>query len=249
MEHIRIVLLQTSHPGNIGAVARAMKNMRLHRLVLVNPDHFPHPQAEFRASGATDVLAEARVVATFDEAVGDCALVVGTSARSRTIPWPVCAPDELADRVFGEYRGRDVAIVFGREERGLTNEELQRCHWHLHIPANPDYSALNLAMAVQIVTYELHRRWLRGQADLSPLPASLQAAHGPGWDEEPATVDDVERFIHHLEDTLVKIGFHDPDNPRQLMPRLRRLYQRAGLDKMEINILRGMLKAVQQKIV
>lgn len=248
LDAIRIVLLNPSHPGNIGAVARAMKNMRLRNLVLVDPDRFPHPEAEARAAGGIDILSSARVVADLDQAVAGCHVIVGTSARSRTLPWPVVEPRELASRLAGEYRGQQVAIVFGREERGLTNEELQRCNLHLQVPANPDYPVLNLAMAVQIVCYELHVQWLAcNPLEQDVLPDSL-GPHGPAWDEEAATVNDVERMILHLEETLVKVGFHDPDNPRQLIARLRRLYQRAHMDKMEVNILRGMLKAIQQNL-
>ena len=247
LENIRIVLLNTSHPGNIGAVARAMKNMCLSQLVLVRPDQFPHPKADARSSGALDILQSARVVDSLDEAVEGCHLVVGTSARSRTLPWPISEPRELAERIYTDYAEQSVAVVFGREERGLSNEELQRCNLHVQIPANPDYSALNLGMAVQIICYEFHLQAIKASGGESALPGE-QGPHGPGWDEPAATVDDVERMVRHLEETLVQVGFHDPDNPRQLMARLRRLYQRARLDKMEVNILRGMLKAIQQKV-
>lgn len=244
LDSLRIVLVNPSHPGNIGAVARAMKNMGLSNLVLVDPDHFPHPQATFRSSGATDILDSARVVSTIDEALADCQWVVGTSARSRTLPWPMLEPRQFAEDVAGRWQDGPVAILFGREERGLTNEELQRCHHHVQIPANPEYPVLNIAMAVQIICYELRCRSLLGTPEATErLPSDL-GPQGEGWDEAPATVDDVERFLEHLEQTLVKVGFHDPANPRQLMPRLRRLYQRARMDKMEINILRGSLKAI-----
>lgn len=221
--------------------------MCLSQLVLVQPDQFPHPKADARSSGALDILQSARVVSSFDEAVEGCHLVVGTSARSRTLPWPISEPRGLADRIFSDFAGQSVAVVFGREERGLSNEELQRCNLHVQIPANPDYSALNLGMAVQILCYEFHLRALQATNSPSELPGE-QGPMGPGWDEPAATVDDVERMIRHLEETLVQVGFHDPENPRQLIARLRRLYQRARLDKMEVNILRGMFKAIQQKV-
>lgn len=243
LQNIRIVLVHTSHPGNIGAVARAMKNMGLSRLVLVNPDHFPHPKATFRSSGATDVLESAQVVGSLEEAVRDCHWVVGTSARSRTLPWPMVEPRSFAQRAATELSGQPIALVFGREEHGLTNDELQRCHHHLQIPANPEYPVLNVAMAVQVLCYELRMAHL--DSGLSGGAEKLPSGPGAeGWDELPASAEDIERFIAHLEETLIKVGFHDPDNPRQLIPRLRRLYQRSGMDKMEINIMRGALKSI-----
>ncbi|ABC31168.1 rRNA methylase [Hahella chejuensis KCTC 2396] len=248
LENVRIVLVNTSHPGNIGATARVMKNMRLSRLVLVEPDRFPDDDATSRASGALDVLGSAQVVASLEEAIDGCVLVVGTSARGRSIPWPVRNPRDLADDVYDRVattRG-DVAIVFGREERGLTNDELQRCHLHVHIPSNPDYSSLNVAMAAQVICYELHMRWLLENEENQSYIQRLDGPGDAGWDVEAATADEIERYLAHLEQTLVDIEFHDPENPRQLMSRLRRLYQRARLDKMEINILRGILRSTQK---
>lgn len=248
-DQVRIVLINTSHPGNIGAVARAMKNMGFSRLYLVEPQQFPDPEAVWRSSGATDVLDQAVVVNNLEEAIAGCRFVVGASARERRIPWPVVSPRDLALEVRGQANaGGEVAILFGREDRGLTNEELQRCNWHVHIPANPEYSALNLAMAVQVITYELRMRYLEdlekgaGHSNMKPMVSPLDA----GWDVEPASVEEVELFLEHLERTLIDIDFHDPANPRQLMTRLRRLYQRCCLDKMELNILRGILKSTQK---
>jgi tRNA (cytidine32/uridine32-2'-O)-methyltransferase len=238
-DRIRIVLIETSHPGNIGGVARAMKNMGLHRLVLVAPEQFPDPQATWRAVSAADVLESAQVVSTLDEAIGDCSLVVAASAKDKRIPWPVLdARRAAADIAMASHRG-EVAILFGREDNGLSNEELRRCNLHLAIPTSEAYSSLNLAMAVQIVCYELHML-VAGEV--------LTAEPDAHWDAPPATQDNMERFFAHLEETLSQIGFLNPAAPRQLMPRLRRLYSRLRLDEMELNILRGMLTETQKRI-
>lgn len=240
-DHIRIVLVNTTHPGNIGGVARAMKNMGISDLYLVEPKSFPHPDADARASGATDILERARVVATLDEAIADCGLVFGTSARQRHIPWPLVNPRELA-AIAAPLAGKaKVAVIFGREDRGLTNEELQRCHHHVHIPAVESFSSLNIAAAVQVITYELRMAAL----ELEPLQ---RPQWGTEWDIELAEQRELELMFDHLERTLVEVEFLDPDNPRQLMPRLRRLFQRAVPDKVEVNVLRGILTAVQRRI-
>lgn len=247
-DQIRIVLVETSHSGNIGAVARAMKNMGLANLWLVNPSSFPDEASYARSSGASDVLDQAQVVASLDEALADCVLVMGTSARGRKVPWPVVAPPQAA-ATASEYSAQgQVALIFGRENNGLSNEELQRCHYHIHIPSNPDYSSLNLSMAVQVVCYELRMHYLRGLEDgeSSPYLESMVAPGDRGWDVPPANVNDVEGFFGHLEQVLQEVDFHRRDNPRQLMTRLRRLFQRAHLDQMEINILRGILTSVQK---
>ncbi|ARU56539.1 rRNA methylase [Oleiphilus messinensis] len=250
-ERIRVVLMETSHPGNIGAVARAMKNMDVSELVLVRPDSFPDPVADARSSGALDILASARVVEKFEDAVADCSLIVGTSARGRSFPWPVLNPRDCALKVLDSAAAdNNVALVFGREDRGLSNEELQRCHYHVHIPANPDYSSLNLAMAVQVILYEIRMNSLL-RLENSDASAYISPVTGPdnsAWDDAPATFDEVEGYFQHLEKTLVAIGFHDPEKPRQLMARLRRIYQRCHLDKTEVNILRGILKATNRMI-
>ncbi len=247
-DQIRIVLVETSHSGNIGAVARAMKNMGLGNLWLVNPASFPDEASYARAAGAYDILDKATVVSTLDEAIADCVCVMGTSARGRKVPWPVIAPPDAAAKASQQSEAGQVALVFGRENHGLSNEELQRCHFHIHIPSNPDYSSLNLAMAVQVMCYELRMHYLKGLegGDGSPYLKPMMVHGDEGWDVPPAPVRDVEGFFSHLEQVLVDVDFHRRDNPRQLMTRLRRLFQRAGLDQMEINILRGILTAVQK---
>ena len=237
---IRIVLVETTHPGNIGGVARAMKNMGLSQLYLVSPKDYPSERAEWRASNAQDVLQNATVVESLDQAVADCGLVIGTSARERRIPWPLVTPRECADRSFHEAASHPVAIVFGREDRGLTNEELHRCNYHVHIPSNPEYSSLNLAAAVQVVAYELRMTCLNNQQG-KPI-------HFDDWDMPPAKADALEHYYEHLQKTLENIGFLEPQNPRQTMTRLRRLYNRVRLDEMELNILRGVLTAMQNFI-
>ncbi len=234
--NIRIILVHTSHPGNIGGVARAMKNMGLSNLVLVAPQRFPDEQANWRAAGADDVLEAARIVETLEEAVADCHYIVGTSARGRRIPWPILDPRACAVKVEAEASKGQVAIVFGREDRGLTNEELHQCHLHLHIPSCEDYSSLNLAMAVQVVCYELRMLMLAPETSNNEFDQ---------WDVDFSSAENVERFFKHLEETLTDIGFLDPANPRQLMVRLRRLYSRVRLDEMELNILRGILTETQ----
>lgn len=247
-DQIRIVLVETSHSGNIGAVARGMKNMGLGNLWLVNPASFPDETSYARAAGASDVLDKAQVVSSLDEALADCVLVMGTSARGRKVPWPVIAPPEAAAKAAEHTPAGPVALVFGRENHGLSNEELQRCHFHIHIPSNPDYSSLNLAMAVQVVTYEMRMHYLRGLegGEGSPYLKAMSMPGDDGWDVPLAPVNDVEGFFGHLEQVLVDIDFHRRENPRQLMTRLRRLFQRSKLDQMEINILRGILTAVQK---
>lgn len=234
LDRIRIVLVNTSHPGNIGSAARAMKTMGLAKLYLVSPAHFPHPKAIEMCTGASDILDQAAVVETLDEAIADCALVVGTSARLRAVPWPLFTPREIASKVKAESSETEVAIVFGREQSGLTNDELQRCHMHVHIPTNPAYSSLNIASAVQVLAYELR-------------VASLEeASMSETWDYRLSTADEMERYFSHLEQVLVELDFLKPSAPRKLMARLRRLYLRVRPDVMEMNILRGILTAVQE---
>lgn len=236
-ENIRMVMVNTTHPGNIGGAARALKNMGLSRLVLVDPKDYPSEQAVWRAANAADVLDKIQVVQTLDEAIADCGLVVGTSARERRIPWPLMTPRECGDRVWAESGKHDVAILFGREDRGLTNEELQKCHFHVHIPANPDYSSLNIASALQVIAYEIRMSALTAENG-APL-------HFDDWDMPPALQSDMELYYAHLQETLEKLSFINADNPRQTVTRLRRLYNRIRMDQMELSILRGMLTSIQ----
>jgi len=241
LPHIKVVLVNTSHPGNIGATARAMKNMGLSRLALVNPVEFPSGVAVGRAASALDVLEHAEVVDTLGEAIADCALVIGSSARSRSLPWPMLTPGQSAAKLIKEGQSAQVALVFGREDSGLNNEELQLCHFHVQIPASPEYSSLNLAAAVMVLCYEIRRAVLRDEG-------AADKAEDEYWDQERATVEQVEYFYEHLERVLVEIDFHDPDNPRQLMQRMRRLFGRVRIDAMEMNILRGILTNIEHKI-
>ena len=236
LDNIRVVLVHTSNPGNIGAAARAMKNMGLSQLYLVAPHRYPADEATWRAANAADLLARAVVVETFDEAVAGCALVVGTSARERSIPWPLLDARAACQRIYGEARGHGVALVFGREDRGLTNEELQKCQLHINIPTDAAYSSLNLAMAVQVVAYELRMAHVSGQ-----LPADPMA----DWDLDCADAEAIERLFTHMEQALGAMGFLKADAPKQTMTRLRRLFQRTRLDVMEVNILRGILTSAQ----
>ncbi len=244
LQNIRVVLVNTSHPGNIGGAARAMKNMGLSRLVLVDPQDFPSDEAVARASGASDILDAAQVVATLEEALVGCSVVFGTSARERRIPWPLLDPRESANTCIDQLRiGSEVALVFGREYAGLTNEELQRCHFHVHIPSDPEFSSLNLAAAVQVLTYEVRMAWLAAEG----LPTKMAKVETTAMlDTQPVTMDELEHFYEQLEATLINIGFLDPLKPRHLMARLRRLYGRSGISKLEMNILRGILTETQK---
>jgi len=230
---IRIVLVGTTHPGNIGAVARAMKNMGVTDLTLVKPLYFPHDEAVARASGAEDILENATVVAKLEDALQDCVYVVGASARSRTIDWPCLNPRDCAAKLHLESSRGAVAAVFGTENSGLSNAELDRCDTLMTIPTSPEFSSLNLAMAVQVLTYEL-------RAAQSDAPGEYDA------EARRATGEELEHFYGHLEQVLKDLQFLDPDNPRHLMRRLRRLFIRARLDKNEVNILRGILAAVDR---
>ncbi len=244
LQNIRVVLVNTSHPGNIGGAARAMKNMGISRLVLVDPQEFPSAKALARASGATDILDQAQVVATLEEALVGCSLVLGTSARDRRIPWPVLDPRECAATCLERLEeGGELALVFGREDSGLTNEELQRCRFHVHIPSDPEFSSLNLAAAVQVLTYEVRMAWLAAQGAPTKM-AKLETTAMRST--VAATADEMELFYSHLERMLVGIGFLDPLNPRHLMARLRRLYGRSGISRLEMNILRGILTETEK---
>jgi tRNA (cytidine32/uridine32-2'-O)-methyltransferase len=228
---VRVVLVNTTHPGNIGAAARAMKTMGLTELVLVDPLLFPHPVAEARATSAADLLTQARVVPTLNEAIQDCGLVIGASAQSRHLPWPMLTPRETGPAVHSVRKQQPVALVFGRERDGLSNDELQLCHYHVQIPTHPSCRSLNLAQAVQIICYEIMSS--NPEAPALPEPEALFA-----------TPLEMERFYEHLERALIHTKFLDPDHPKMLLPRLKRLFNRARPDQNEMNILRGILTSM-----
>lgn len=236
LSRIRIVLVNTSHPGNIGSAARAMKTMGIHDLHLVTPQQFPHPKAKELASGANDLLEEATITSSLADAIADCQLVIGTSARMRTIPWPLFSPREMAIQIQQESGNHRVAILFGREQTGLTNEELACCHWHVQIPSDPHYGSLNIAAAVQIICYEVRIALLKPDV-LKTKPTDCLS-----------NANDLENFFLHLQETLVDIGFLKMNAPRKLMTRLRRLFLRARPRVMEVNLLRGLLTAIQRSL-
>lgn len=242
LSHLRIVLVGTQHPGNIGSAARAMKTMGLSALHLVAPERFPDPEAIALAAGADDLLAAAPVHADLDSALAGCTFVLGTSARRRHVPLPELSPGEAARQLVDAARRGPVALLFGRERTGLENEELQRCHASVGIPTNPDFSSLNLAAAVQVLSYELRLATLAAAGGELPSGRPM-----PVPDQEPpATADELERFFGHLGQTLDDIDFHKGRAPEMVMARLRRLYLRAGLDSREVKILRGILSEAQR---
>lgn len=231
-------MVGTTHPGNIGAAARAMKNMGLSDLTLVAPKTFPSDEANARASGADDVLAAARVHETLGGAIADCHRIIGASARLRTISWPQLAPRECAQMAIGDADRHKTAILFGREHSGLTNEEIECCHYLLHIPCNPAFSSLNVAAAVQVVAYELFQ-----------AAQTAYAAHAASAEEVLATAEEQESFHHHLLQTLFDVGFlHERKSSPSLIRRLRRIFNRSALEKTDIHILRGMLTAIQDRL-
>lgn len=237
VNHIRIVLVGTTHPGNIGAAARAMKTMGLADLRLVRPRIYPAAEATARAAGADDILVAAGRFDSLREAVADCALVYGTSARLRSISWPCHTPEQAAQEIRQNAGdGVPAAVVFGRENSGLSNEELDCCNRMIVIPSNPDFSSLNLAAAVQILCYEISRHDFN-ERDIEP----------GGKELPPVTMEDMDHFYTQLEQCLIEIGFHDPDKPRRLMRRLKRLCSRLDLDQNEYNILRGIIAAVRAR--
>jgi tRNA (cytidine32/uridine32-2'-O)-methyltransferase len=233
----RIVLVGTQHPGNIGSAARAMKTMGLHELALVAPMRFPDSEANSLAAGARDVLENASVYDTLGEALADCRLVIATTARQRSVPMPELAPREAAGRLLGAAASGPVALVFGRERTGLENGELQLCHAAVCIPANPGYSSLNLAQAVQVLCYEWRIAWLEAQPR-QPVPREDA--------ELPATHAEMESFFAHLGGFLDEIDFHKGKDPGMVTQRLRRLFLRAGPDARELRILRGILSDTQR---
>lgn len=244
-DNIRVVMVNTTHPGNIGSAARAMKTMGLGRLYLVDPKTFPSEEAVWLASGAVDVLENATVVKTLKEAVSDCGLVVGTSARLRRIPWPVFEPRRCGEVVTAESQRNEVAIVFGREAMGLSNEELQMCNFHVNIPGNPEYEVLNVAAAIQLICYEVRMAHLELERAGETSQENTIPIEWIRWDEPIASHDEVEKFHDHLTEVLLELEFFDPDNPKQVLTRLKRLFNRSRMDKTELNIMRGVLSRIQ----
>jgi tRNA/rRNA methyltransferase/tRNA (cytidine32/uridine32-2'-O)-methyltransferase len=235
LSNFKVVLVETSHPGNIGAVARAMKNMGMNQLRLVKPKYFPHADATARASGADDVLKTASVHDSLQDAIADCRIVLGASARDRTISWPSVTARECAEKWVGAAGTINIALVFGRENSGLKNHELDLCHYLLRIPCNAEYSSLNLAAAVQVVCYEL----------LIASGQSYASSIGDHGEEPLATAEQMEGFYLHLQQTLADIGFLHPERSKSIMRRLRRVFNRAALDTKELDILRGILRFSQ----
>lgn len=233
LTQIRFTLIETSHPGNIGGVARAMKCMGLLNLTLVKPKYFPHPDATSRATGAEDVLARARVSEDIEQAIDDSVFVVGTTSRARSIEWPVVAPRTAAERIIKESRQGPVSILFGRERSGLTNREVDLCHLLMRIPTSQKYTSLNLASAAQIMAYELY-------LTANPVPVAVTG-------NNKADSESMSRFYLHLEETLHDLDFIKVKPPTKLMRKLVRLFNRAQPSIEEINILRGILSAAQSK--
>lgn len=236
LARIRFVMVETTHSGNIGAVARAMKTMGLRRLELVRPKCSIDAEAVARASGADDLLADAGVHPELVDALRGCRLVVGSSARLRTLEWPLLEPAACAERLLAEAGAGEVALVLGRESSGLTNDELARCHYLVRIPTNPGFGSLNVAAAAQIFAYEIQDAW-----------RCRHGSQGTAEGHRPASAEAMERFFVHLAETMVDTGFADPVQSRKLMRRLRRLFNRARPDPVEINILHGILSAAQGK--
>ena len=240
LDSIDIVLSHPSHPGNIGAAARAMKTMGLSRLILVNPRQFPHAEAVARSAGAEDLLARACVCASLDEALAGGVAAFAVSARHRNLGPAPLSSREAGREVLAQARAGRVALVFGNETSGLSNDEVQRCQRTVFIPSNPAYASLNLGAAVQVLCYELRLEAFNGAP-----PVAMKTVP---FASPPATHDEIERFYTHLERVMVATGFLDPEKPRRLLPKLRRLFGRAELEKDEINILRGVLDAVEKQI-
>jgi len=243
LDSVRIVLVNTSDCRNIGSAARAMKTMGLSHLTLVDPIEMPNGQAQALSAGASDVLANAKVVSTLEEAIADCGLVVGTSARSRTLPWPMLDPRECGEKLIAEVKDYPVALVFGRESSGLTNDELQLCHFHVQIPANPEYSSLNLAMAVQTLSYEVRMAFLANEKVTNEKKAKASTNEE---EQEYPVVKETENMFEHFEKALQATGFIMPSHPGLIMTKLRRFINRARPDTKEVKMWRGILSSVEK---
>lgn len=233
---IHIILDHTSHPGNIGGAARAMKNMGLSELRLVAPKDYPSVEATRRASGADDILARAKQFKSLEEALADMTLVFGTSARKRHLPWPLINPREMSEKICAQENNH-IAIVFGNEQSGLSNEALALCQYHVNIPTEESFSSLNLAAAVQVLCYEIKMASLSNQDAISAEP-----------ELNIATVSEVSGLLSHLQESMVDVGFLNTQQPKRLTQRLQRLLAKARLEKEEVNILRGYLSAVDKLI-
>lgn len=236
LDNVRIILIGTSHPGNIGSAARAMKTMGLSNLVLVDPECSVDGKSVALSAGASDVLKNHKVFATLDEAIADCGLVIGASARPRTLDWPMLDPREMGEKVVAEGHQKPVALVFGRENSGLSNDELQKCHFHVFIPANPDYSSLNLAMAVQTLSYEVRMSFLA----LNAYPQKT---------EEYPLSHEIEGMFNHLQETLTDTRFIVPAHPGLVMTKLRRFFNRARPEATELRMWRGIFSSIQKSLI
>lgn len=245
LDNIKIIMVGTTHSGNIGAAARAMNNMCISNLVLVDPQCPVGEIAYGRASGANAVLDQRTTVTSLGQALGDCELVIATSARRRSLAWPELDPAQMAGKLFDMHATARVALVFGREHSGLTNEELQMCNYMVCIPTNPAFSSLNVASAVQVICYEIYRQFCV-VPEATILDTDKDGSRLLDEDELPATSGEVEGYFEHLDQVLTATRFLNPDNPGITMQRLRRLYLRSGLSRNEVNILRGMLTAVEK---
>lgn len=234
LENIRIVLINTFHPGNVGAVARAMKNMGISDLWLVEPNDYPNEEAVSRAAGALDVLDNATIVGSLEEAIDDCQLVIGTSARNRTFNLPVLDARQCAEKAVGEARQDKVAVVFGRETMGLHNIELQQCNYHVFIPSNPDYPVLNISQAAQVMCYEL---WMESQREDTQYPQ-----------QEYPLQKDLGLFYEHLERVLRRTNFIIPQHQGKVLDKLHRYFNRSRPEKTELNMLRGILASVEDTL-
>ena len=244
--NIRIVLVETSHPGNIGAVARAMKNMCLQSLYLVRPKQYPDSHAMARSSGAIDVLNNAVVCDSLSEALSDCRLVIAASARSRSIPWPTTTAPEAAQKLINSGMQAPVALVFGREDRGLNNEELDLCNFMVQLPANPEFSSLNIAAAVQVFSYEVRKTFLAGQALQQPSSSLASQSTELDMEDRPASSINLKRLFDHLETTLVQVDFMPAHRTRTLMRKLMRFFHKSQVTEEEVSIFRGILTELQR---
>ncbi len=244
--NIRIVLVETSHPGNIGAVARAMKNMCLQSLYLVRPKQYPDSHAMARSSGAIDVLNNAVVCDSLSEALSDCRLVIAASARSRSISWPTTTAPEAAQKLINGGMQAPVALVFGREDRGLNNEELDLCNFMVQLPANPEFSSLNIAAAVQVFSYEVRKTFLAEQALQQPSSSLASQSTELEMEDRPASSINLKRLFDHLETTLVQVDFMPAHRTRTLMRKLMRFFHKSQVTEEEVSIFRGILTELQR---